>query len=421
MATIFGERELIEEELVDVIQPDTGRAGGITPDEEDRRDGGGAPHHDGAAFRLARPGRRIRRAAPDGRDPQRPDPGTHRGRLGGAARRRGAPPGAARMASSPCRTRPASAATSTRSSCAPIRSQRQCFGQPMSPIGDILRARAPATSTSMCRRACARGALFDPCGGQVMRIDRMRVFMTRDKDRPRVIVALDTDDGLTGWGECYNHGPDKALPPLLDYLMGFLAGEDPTRGRTPGQPARAAVPLPAGRARAGRHLGHRPLPVGHLGQGALRAGLPAARRLTSATGSRSIPASTPRPTCPRRARRSTSSTSAGASSPSSSSPWRIDMHANRWGEVVRDQRRLFPRPEDGDRSALRDRLRRACQDLRAGAGAPARQCARPIRSAVLRGAAEAGEHRRLGRAQAAGSTAGSPPASRSTTASSSSS
>jgi galactonate dehydratase len=30
MATIFGERELIERELVDVIQPDTGRAGGLT-------------------------------------------------------------------------------------------------------------------------------------------------------------------------------------------------------------------------------------------------------------------------------------------------------------------------------------------------------------------------------------------------------
>ncbi|ANL69400.1 galactonate dehydratase protein (plasmid) [Rhizobium phaseoli] len=62
-----------------------------------------------------------------------------------------------------------------------------------------------------------------------MKIDRMRVFMTRDKDRPRVIVALDTDDGLTGWGECYNHGPDKALPPLLDYLYGFISGQDPTR------------------------------------------------------------------------------------------------------------------------------------------------------------------------------------------------
>lgn len=33
-----------------------------------------------------------------------------------------------------------------------------------------------------------------------MKIDRMRVFVTRDKDRPRVIVALDTDDGMTGWG-----------------------------------------------------------------------------------------------------------------------------------------------------------------------------------------------------------------------------
>ena len=30
MATIFGERELIEHDLVDVIQPDTGRAGGLT-------------------------------------------------------------------------------------------------------------------------------------------------------------------------------------------------------------------------------------------------------------------------------------------------------------------------------------------------------------------------------------------------------
>lgn len=53
--------------------------------------------------------------------------------------------------------------------------------------------------------------------------------MSRDKDRPRVIVAIDTDDGLTGWGECYNHGPDKALAPILDYLMGFIKGADPTR------------------------------------------------------------------------------------------------------------------------------------------------------------------------------------------------
>ena len=62
-----------------------------------------------------------------------------------------------------------------------------------------------------------------------MRIDRLRTFMTRDRDRPRVVVAIDTDDGITGWGECYNHGPDRALPPVLDYLAPQLAGEDPTR------------------------------------------------------------------------------------------------------------------------------------------------------------------------------------------------
>ncbi len=62
-----------------------------------------------------------------------------------------------------------------------------------------------------------------------MRITGLRSFMTCDRDRPRVIVALDTDEGITGWGECYNHGPDRALPPLLDYLYLQLEGEDPTR------------------------------------------------------------------------------------------------------------------------------------------------------------------------------------------------
>lgn len=62
-----------------------------------------------------------------------------------------------------------------------------------------------------------------------MRIDRLRAFMTRDGGRPRVLVAIDTDVGITGWGECYNHGPDLALPPVLDYLAEFIAGHDPRR------------------------------------------------------------------------------------------------------------------------------------------------------------------------------------------------
>jgi galactonate dehydratase len=62
-----------------------------------------------------------------------------------------------------------------------------------------------------------------------MKITRLRAFMSRDKDRPRVIVAMDTDQGITGWGECYNHGPDRALPPILEYFATFLAGRDPRR------------------------------------------------------------------------------------------------------------------------------------------------------------------------------------------------
>ena len=62
-----------------------------------------------------------------------------------------------------------------------------------------------------------------------MKIIGLRSFMTCDRDRPRVIVAIDTDEGITGWGECYNHGPDRALPPILDYLFHQIQGEDPTR------------------------------------------------------------------------------------------------------------------------------------------------------------------------------------------------
>ena len=62
-----------------------------------------------------------------------------------------------------------------------------------------------------------------------MKIDRLRVFMSRDKDLPRVVLAMDTDEGITGWGECYNHGPDLALFPLFEYLLQFIRGQDPRR------------------------------------------------------------------------------------------------------------------------------------------------------------------------------------------------
>jgi galactonate dehydratase len=62
-----------------------------------------------------------------------------------------------------------------------------------------------------------------------MKIDRIRTFMSRDANRPRVIVAIDTDAGVTGWGECYNHGPDRALPAVIDHIALQITGHDPTR------------------------------------------------------------------------------------------------------------------------------------------------------------------------------------------------
>ncbi len=62
-----------------------------------------------------------------------------------------------------------------------------------------------------------------------MRITRLRTYMSRDGNRPRLIVAIDTDEGITGWGECYNHGPDRALAPTLEYYFHWLDGEDPRR------------------------------------------------------------------------------------------------------------------------------------------------------------------------------------------------
>ncbi|GAA4623487.1 galactarate dehydratase [Actinoallomurus vinaceus] len=62
-----------------------------------------------------------------------------------------------------------------------------------------------------------------------MKISGLRSFVQRVGERPRVLLRVDTDEGVSGWGEAYNHGPDLALVPLLDYLGGQIRGEDPRR------------------------------------------------------------------------------------------------------------------------------------------------------------------------------------------------
>jgi len=167
-----------------------------------------------------------------------------------------------------------------------------------------------------------------------MKIDRMRVFMTRDKDRPRAIVALDTDDGLTGWGECYNHGPDLALPPLLDYLYGFIAGQDPTR-------VEFLVNLMIQQSR---------FPPGALGLAAISgldhclwdlaakaAGVPVYKLLGGEVRDRvKVYAGVyTAPDAPAARDEFDRLNEGWGFTAFKLSPWRIDMHANRWGNVVK--------------------------------------------------------------------------------------
>ncbi|MFI1733475.1 mandelate racemase/muconate lactonizing enzyme family protein [Streptomyces acidicola] len=59
-----------------------------------------------------------------------------------------------------------------------------------------------------------------------MRIESLETFRQRVGDRPRVLVRIGTDDGVVGWSEVYNHGPDLAYPPLLEYLFDQIKGMD---------------------------------------------------------------------------------------------------------------------------------------------------------------------------------------------------
>jgi galactonate dehydratase len=173
-----------------------------------------------------------------------------------------------------------------------------------------------------------------------MRIERLRAFMSRDKDRPRVLLAIDTDDGLTGWGECYNHGPDKALLPLLDYLAGFVRGRDPTR-------IEFIVQYLMQQAR---------FPPGALGLAAISAidqclwdisakalGVPVYRLLGGHARERiRVYAGVYTAPDPGAARAEFDQLNAEwGLTAFKLSPFRIDMHRHRWGEVVRSSAEYF--------------------------------------------------------------------------------
>jgi galactonate dehydratase len=173
-----------------------------------------------------------------------------------------------------------------------------------------------------------------------MKIEHVQAFMSRDKDRPRVLLSVRTDDGITGWGECYNHGPDRALIPILEYLSTFIAGHDPRR-------IEYLIQLLMQQSR---------FPPGALGLAAISAidhclwdisakalnvpvylllGGNARDRVKVYAGIYTAPD-------PSQARDEMAALNEGwGFSAFKLSPYRIDIHANRWGEVVRTSAEYF--------------------------------------------------------------------------------
>ena len=66
-------------------------------------------------------------------------------------------------------------------------------------------------------------------GAHSMRIERLETFLQRVGDRPRVLLKLTTDDGIEGWAELYNHGPDLSYPAIMEYFAAQIAGIEATR------------------------------------------------------------------------------------------------------------------------------------------------------------------------------------------------
>ena len=62
-----------------------------------------------------------------------------------------------------------------------------------------------------------------------MKITAITPIVARFGNRPRVLVKIGTDEGITGWGETYSIGPDLAVGPTVDYCFELIKGIDPRR------------------------------------------------------------------------------------------------------------------------------------------------------------------------------------------------
>ena len=230
-----------------------------------------------------------------------------------------------------------------------------------------------------------------------MKITGLKTFMQRVGNRPRLLVKIEANEGIAGWGEAYNHGPDYALPPLLEYLYPQIEGIDPRRIEfivlkllqssrfPPGALGLAAISAidHALWDIAGKAAG---LPVYMLLGGHVR------DRVRVYCGVYTAPD-------PQECKDTVLSLHERygfhcvQAKPLSAGP-----ACRALGHAVRNGRKLVRRAAADLSGGVRVRLRCACQDLRTVSGDPAGERSGAARSAVLRGADPAGAYPGLGAA-----------------------
>ena len=62
-----------------------------------------------------------------------------------------------------------------------------------------------------------------------MKITAIKPVLARFGNRPRVLIKVETNEGIYGWGEAYSIGPDLSVGPVVDYCFELIKGIDPRR------------------------------------------------------------------------------------------------------------------------------------------------------------------------------------------------
>jgi galactonate dehydratase len=60
-----------------------------------------------------------------------------------------------------------------------------------------------------------------------MKIRDIKTFVVNGGYRPWIFVKVETDEGITGWGDACDWDAPETVVKAVDYLKGFLVGEDP--------------------------------------------------------------------------------------------------------------------------------------------------------------------------------------------------